>query len=174
VAQEARLLRLEIVQARAQPLEPLAEVADVLRAVDDDGVREVRGSHLADREVELADRARDQHGEEDRERDRDGGRREREPQPGLPRARRRDLQPLDRALRELRRGREHRLRLVDELGEALGEADGIARRARSRRARRRARSRDPSAWRASRARTPRAAARRAARPVWRNSWRRRA
>ena len=34
VAQEARLLLLELGQARAQPFEPLPEVAQVLRAVD--------------------------------------------------------------------------------------------------------------------------------------------
>ena len=41
VAQEALLLLLELVQARAQPFEPLAEVAQVLRPVDLDRVREV-------------------------------------------------------------------------------------------------------------------------------------
>ena len=71
VAQEARLLLLELGQARAQPFEPLADVAQVLRTVHLDRVREIRRAHLADRLVELADRARDQHGEDDRERDRD-------------------------------------------------------------------------------------------------------
>ena len=34
-------------------------------------MREVRGAHLPDRLIELADRTRDQHREEDRQRERD-------------------------------------------------------------------------------------------------------
>ena len=92
VAQEAVLLLLELGEPHAQPFEPLPEVAQVLRAVDVHGLREVGGAHLPDRLVELADRARDQHREHERERDRDADGRERQPQPLLAALRRRLLQ----------------------------------------------------------------------------------
>ena len=74
VAQEPRLLLLQVVQARTQPFEALAEVAHVLRTVDLDRMREVGGRHLADRLVELADRPRDQHREQNRQRECDRAR----------------------------------------------------------------------------------------------------
>ena len=122
VAQEARLLLLELGQARAQPFEPLAEVAQVLRPVDLDRVREVGAAHLPDREVELADRARDQHREQDRERDARCRRwRARAyshfSRPCVAVSCRRSIA---RCVSWLRRG-EHRLRAVDELRVAVGE-----------------------------------------------------
>ena len=99
VAQETRLLLLELVQARAQPLEALPQVADVLRAVHLDRVREVGGAHLPDRRVELADRTRDQHREHDGERAaRCATVASASVQPLLAALLRRLLQPLDRAL----------------------------------------------------------------------------
>ena len=92
------LLLLELVQARAQPFEALAEVAHVLRAVDLDRVREVGGPHLPDRLIELADRPCDQDGEGDRQQHRDRAGGERQVAPGLAALRRRLLQPLDLAL----------------------------------------------------------------------------
>ena len=55
MTQEPRLLLFELVQARAQPLEALPEVAHILRPVHLDRVSEVGGRHLANRLVELAD-----------------------------------------------------------------------------------------------------------------------
>ena len=99
VPQKAVLLLLEIVQPRAQPFEALPEVAQVLRPVDLDPVREIGGAHPADRLIELPDRTRDQHGEEYRQRERDGRRGEREVQPLLPSLRRDLLQALDARFR---------------------------------------------------------------------------
>ncbi len=97
VTQEARLLRFELVQARAQPVEPLAEIAHVLGSIDLDGVGEVGGPHPSNRHVELADRPRDQHREEDRQRQRDRSGGEREIGPGLAPFGRGLLQPFDLA-----------------------------------------------------------------------------
>ena len=82
---------------------------------------EVGAAHLPDREIELANRPRDQRGEQDRERDRDADGRKADIQPFLAALRRGFLQPFDRALRELAAGREHRLRAVDELRIAIGQ-----------------------------------------------------
>ena len=121
VAQEAVLLLLELGEPRAQPFEPLSEIAQVLRTVDLDPVREVGGAHPAYRLVELADRTRDQHREQYREseRDRRGGQREVEPL--LPALRRDVLQPLDRVLGQPIRSGEHHLRAIGELGVAFRE-----------------------------------------------------
>ena len=119
--QEPVLLLLEIVQPPAQPFEPLAEVAQVLRSVDFDLVREVRGAQPPYRLVELPDGTRDQHGEKNRQRERDGRRGEREIQPFLPSLRRDFLQPLDGAFGQLIRSGEHRLRAVRETGVAIRE-----------------------------------------------------
>ena len=129
VAQEAVLLLLEIVQARAQPFEPLPEVAQVLRAVDLDRVREVGGAHLADRLVELANRPRDQHGEQDRQRERDAA---------VASARYSHFwrpcvavscsRSIARSVSWLRRG-EHRLRAVGKPRVAVGELRRSIRRA---------------------------------------------
>jgi len=67
VPQESVLLLFEVREARAQPLEPLPEVAQVLRSVAFDAVSEVRRAHAPDREIHLANRARDQHREDDAE-----------------------------------------------------------------------------------------------------------
>ena len=128
VAQEPRLLLLELVQPRAQPFEALPDVAQVLRPVHLDRVREVGGAHPADRLVELTDRPRDQHGEQDRERDGDRHGRERQPQPLLAPLRRGLLQPLDGALRELRRRVQHALRVLDQHRVAVGEVRHLLRR----------------------------------------------
>ena len=84
-------------------------------------MREVGGAHPADRLVELPNRARDQHGEKDRQRERDRRRGERQVQPLLAALRRDLLQPLDRALGELVGRREHRLRAIGEPRVAVGE-----------------------------------------------------
>ena len=121
VPQEPVLLLFEIGQARAQPFEALPEVAQVLRSVHFDPVREVGGAHPADRLVELPNRARDQHGEKNRQRERDRRRGEREVQPLLPPLRRDFLQPLDRALGQLVRRGEHRLRAIGKPRVTVGE-----------------------------------------------------
>src|SRR6478752_1212425 len=51
VAQKSCLLLLEIGQPAAQPVEPLADVAQILRSGNLDRVREVRAAHLPNREV---------------------------------------------------------------------------------------------------------------------------
>ena len=112
---------LEIRQPRAQPLEALADIAQVLRPVHLDRVREIGGAHPADRLIELADRARDEHREHDRQRQRDADRREREIEPFLAPLRGRFLQALDRALREFVGGVQRALRALDELRIAVGQ-----------------------------------------------------
>ena len=59
VAQEAVLLRLELGQAAAQPVEALAQRLQVLGTAHRDRLREIGAAELADRGVELGDRARD-------------------------------------------------------------------------------------------------------------------
>ena len=112
---------LEIGEPRAQPLEALPEIAQVLRPVHLDPVREIGGAHLADRLVELADRSRDEDREEDGERERDGGRRIGQVAPLLPSLRRDVLQLLDRALGQVVGRAEKRLRAVGELRVTVGE-----------------------------------------------------
>ena len=124
VAQKTVLLLLELVQARAQPFEPLPEVAHVLRAVDLDRVSKVRPPHLPDRLIELADRSRDQHGEDDRQRQRNRDGRERQVEPFLAALRRGLLQALDRALRQLVGRGEQRLRALNQLRVAVGQLCG--------------------------------------------------
>ena len=121
VPQEPVLLLLEIMQPRTQPLETLPEIAQVLRPVDLDPVPEIGGAHPADRLIELPDGTRDQHGEENRQRERDGGGGEREVQPLLPSLRRNLLQPLDGAFGQPVRGGEHRPRAVGEARVAFRE-----------------------------------------------------
>src|SRR4030095_13621885 len=121
MAQEAVLLLLEIGQPRAQPFETLADVAQVLRSVDLDPMREVRRAHLPDRLVELPDRAGDQDGEQDGKRQRDAGSRKRQVAPLLPALRGDIVQLHDRALRQVVGGTEQRLRAVGKLRVALGE-----------------------------------------------------
>ncbi len=121
VAQEAVLLLLEVVQAGSQPLQPLAQIAQVGRPGDLDRVREIRGSHLADRLVQLPDGPRDQHREDDGQRDRDAGGGEHQVQPLLPPFARGLLQALDRPLGQLVGGAQHRLRTVGEPRVAVGE-----------------------------------------------------
>ena len=121
VAQEAILLLLEVVQTRPQPFEPLSEVAQILRPVDLDRVREIGSPHLADRLVELPDRARDQDREQYRERERDAGCRDGQVEPLLAALRRDLLQPQNRAIGQVV-GRRHReLRGLDELRVSAGE-----------------------------------------------------
>ena len=79
------------------------------------------GAHPPYRLVELPDGTRDQHGEKNRQRERDGRRGEREIQPFLPSLRRDFLQPLDGAFGQLIRSGEHRLRAVRESGVAIRE-----------------------------------------------------
>ncbi len=129
VAQEPRLLLLELVQARTQPFEPLADVAQVLRTVHFDCVSEIGRAHLADRLVELANRTRDEHGEDNRQRQRNRDGSERQVEPFLASLRRGLLQALDRTLRKLRRGIEHPLRILDQIGVAVGELGHDLRRA---------------------------------------------
>ena len=68
VAQEAVLLGLELGEPAPQPVEPLAERLQVVRAAHRDPAREVGAAELPDRGVELGDRPRDV----PRERERDG------------------------------------------------------------------------------------------------------
>src|SRR6266536_1312802 len=71
--------------------------------------------------VELANRSRDQNGEQKRERQRNAGGGEREIEPFLPPLRCDLLQPLDRALGEIVGRAEERLRTVRELRVAVGK-----------------------------------------------------
>ena len=121
VAQEAVLLLLEIGQPGPQPLEPLPEVAQVLRSVDLDRMGEVGGAQLADRLVELADRSRDQHGEHDRERHGDARGGEGQPGPLLSTRRRGLGEILGRAVGERARRDLERLRAVGKPRVAVGE-----------------------------------------------------
>ena len=125
--QEARLLLLELVQPRAKPLEPLAEVAHVLRAVHFNRMGKIRATHLPDRHVELTDRSRDQHREQDREHQRDRPRRQREITPGLTPLCRGYLQPFDLALGQAIAGRQHRLRARGQIRVALRQRCARAR-----------------------------------------------
>ncbi len=135
VAQESVLLRLQIGEPLAQPFEPLAEVAQILRAADADRLREVRAAQQADRAVELGDRPRDETRERERrnQRQRDGDEHQRQQLPlhvlgacaqpldlpvGDPRA---DGEHLVRAFGELARARAH----LGDIGRGLGGGEHL-------------------------------------------------
>ena len=73
VAQEAVLLRLELVEPPAQPVQPSSQIAQVFRPAHRDRLREVGAAELADRAVDLADRARDVARQRERDRQRHRG-----------------------------------------------------------------------------------------------------
>jgi hypothetical protein len=73
MAQESVLLRLELDQPAAQPVEALAERLQILGAANLDGAREIRVAELPDGAVELGDRTRDIPREHKRRTQRDGG-----------------------------------------------------------------------------------------------------
>src|SRR5438128_10995455 len=100
MTEKAVLLLFELVQARAQPLQPLSHIAQILRPIDFDRMREIGSAHLSDRLVELAERTRDQQGKNNRQRERNQPGGERQITPRLASFRGRILQSLDLTLGE--------------------------------------------------------------------------
>ena len=73
MAQKAVFLRLQLGEPSPQPVEPLAERLQILRAAHGDLAREIRPAQLPDRRVERRDRAGDVAREAERYGERDGG-----------------------------------------------------------------------------------------------------
>jgi len=92
VAQEAVLLGLGALEAHAQALELLAEVADLGRPADGDGRRRLDRAQAANQTLQAPDRAQDQPGEEDGQRQRDRHQRGRGPEQEIADALRAGLQ----------------------------------------------------------------------------------
>ena len=127
VAEKLRLLCLELLQTRAQPFQALADVAQVLWSVHFDGMREVRGPHATDRQIELTNGPGDQDGEQNRQRERDRCSGERQVDPGPASFRRGLLQALDLALGERAACSKHCLRTFGKCGVTLRERCSRAR-----------------------------------------------
>src|SRR6266851_478754 len=124
MSQKTILLLLELAQPRAQPFETLPEIAHVLRAIDLDRMSKVRASHLPDRLIELADRARNQYRKQDGERQRDQSRGERKVAPFLAPFGSCLLNVLDLTLGQARGRGQHRLRALGDVGISFGQGRG--------------------------------------------------